>query len=79
MLAANIKQLAEDLCGGRCVFFLEGGYNLNSLSYSVADSFRAFLGEPSKALEFDNPDILYEEPSAKVKQAIQRIKHIHSL
>ncbi|KAL9462471.1 hypothetical protein AB3S75_000472 [Citrus x aurantiifolia] len=79
MLAANIKQLAKDLCGGRCVFFLEGGYNLNSLSYSVADSFRAFLGEPSKASEFDNPAILYEEPSAKVKQAIERVKHIHSL
>ena len=58
MLASNIKQLVKDVCGGRCVFFLEGGYNLKSLSYSVADSF---------------------QPSAKVKQAIQRIKHIHSL
>lgn len=79
MLASNIKQLAKDLCGGRCVFFLEGGYNLKSLSYSVADSFRAFLGEPSLASEFDNPAILYEEPFTKVKQAIQRVKHIHSL
>ncbi|KAF6167179.1 hypothetical protein GIB67_029817 [Kingdonia uniflora] len=79
MLASNIKQLARELCGGRCVFFLEGGYNLKSLSYSVADSFRAFLGEPSLASQFDNPAILYEEPSAKVKQAIQRVKHIHSL
>ncbi|KAK6259141.1 hypothetical protein SCA6_013615 [Theobroma cacao] len=79
MLASNIKQLAKELCGGRCVFFLEGGYNLDSLSYSVADSFRAFLGEPSLAPEFDNPAILYEEPSTRVKQAIQRVKHIHSL
>ncbi|KAG6773453.1 hypothetical protein POTOM_020731 [Populus tomentosa] len=78
-LASNIKELAKDLCGGRCVFFLEGGYNLDSLSYSVTDSFRAFLGEKSLASEFDNPAILYEEPSAKVKQAIQRVKHIHSL
>lgn len=79
MLASNIKQLAKDLCGGRCVFFLEGGYNLDSLSYSVADTFRAFLGEPSLAAEFDDPAILYEEPSNRVKQAIQRVKHIHSL
>ena len=78
-LASNIKQLAKDLCGGRCVFFLEGGYNLSSLSYSVADSFRAFLGESSLASEFDNPAFLYEEPSSKVKQALQRVKHIHSL
>ncbi|WCJ28818.1 histone deacetylase 14 [Euphorbia peplus] len=79
MLASNIKQLAKDLCGGRCVFFLEGGYNLDSLSYSVADSFRAFVGERSLATEFDNPAILYEEPMTRVNQAIQRIKAIHSL
>ncbi|KAL2342909.1 hypothetical protein Fmac_004194 [Flemingia macrophylla] len=79
MLASSIKQLAKDLCGGRCVFFLEGGYNLKSLSSSVADTFRALLGDPSLASEFDDPNILYEEPSTKVKQAIQRIKHIHSL
>lgn len=79
MLAANIKQLAKDLCGGRCVFFLEGGYNLDSLSYSVADSFRAFLGESSLASKFDNPSILYEEPSTKIKQAVQRVKFLHSL
>ncbi|GAB4848251.1 Histone deacetylase 14, chloroplastic [Ancistrocladus abbreviatus] len=79
MLASSIKQLAKELCGGRCVFFLEGGYNLDSLSYSVADSFRAFLGDPSLACKFDNPAILYEEPSNKVHQAIRRVKHIHSL
>ncbi|KAF1873829.1 hypothetical protein Lal_00029535 [Lupinus albus] len=79
MLTSSIKELAKDLCGGKCVFFLEGGYNLKSLSYSVADTFRALLGDPSLATEFDNPNILYEEPSTKVKQAIQRIKSIHSL
>ncbi|XP_031115694.1 histone deacetylase 14 [Ipomoea triloba] len=79
MLASNIKQLAKDLCGGRCVFFLEGGYNLDSLSHSVADSFRAFLGEPSLATMVDDLSFLYEEPSTKIKQAIQKIKHIHSL
>ncbi|KAF5183484.1 Histone deacetylase [Thalictrum thalictroides] len=79
MLASNIKQLARELCGGRCVFFLEGGYNLQSLAYSVADSFRAFLDEPSAASKFDDPAILYEEPLSKVKQAIQKVKSIHSL
>eukprot|EP00268_Persea_americana_P030105 TRINITY_DN29159_c1_g1_i1.p1 TRINITY_DN29159_c1_g1~~TRINITY_DN29159_c1_g1_i1.p1 ORF type:complete len:431 (-),score=92.91 TRINITY_DN29159_c1_g1_i1:267-1559(-) len=79
MLASNIKQLARELCHGRCVFFLEGGYNLQSLSYSVADTFRALIGEPSSASQFDDPAILYEEPLTKVKQAIQRVKHIHSL
>ncbi|KAG9129214.1 hypothetical protein Leryth_006495 [Lithospermum erythrorhizon] len=79
MLALSIKQLAKALCGGRCVFFLEGGYNLSSLSHSVADSFRAFLGEPSLASKFDDPTILFDEPDGKIKQAIDKIKHIHSL
>nr|XP_010930662.1 histone deacetylase 14 isoform X1 [Elaeis guineensis] len=79
MLASNIKQLAKELCGGRCVFFLEGGYNLKSLSNSVADTFHAFLGEPSLASQFDDPAMLYEEPLSRVKQAIQKVKHLHSL
>ncbi|KAJ1685884.1 hypothetical protein LUZ63_017274 [Rhynchospora breviuscula] len=79
MLASNIKQLAKELCGGRCVFFLEGGYNLQSLSNSVADTFRALLGEPSLAPQFDNPAMLYEEPLNKVKQAIEKAKSIHSI
>lgn len=77
-LAGSIKQLARELCGGRCVFFLEGGYNLKSLSYSVADSFRAFLGESSCASEID-PTSWYDEPSTKIKQAIDKVKAIHSL
>ncbi|XP_071728855.1 histone deacetylase 14, chloroplastic-like [Rutidosis leptorrhynchoides] len=79
MLAMSIKQLAKDLCGGRCVFFLEGGYNLESLSNSVVESFRAFIGEPSAAAEHDDPSFFHDEPSLKVKQAIERIKHLHSL
>lgn len=78
-LASNIKQLAKELCGGRCVFFLEGGYNLYSLSNSVADTFHAFLGEPSLATRFDDPNALYEEPLSKVKEVVQRVKAIHSL
>lgn len=79
MLASSIKQLARELCGGRCVFFLEGGYNLQSLSSSVADTFRAFLDEPSLAAQFDNPAMLYEEPTRRIKEAIEKVRHLHSL
>ena len=79
MLASGIKQLAEDLCGGRCVFFLEGGCNLEALSNSVAESFRAFIGDSSRAAELDDLSLLHDEPSLKVKQAIQKVKHLHSL
>ncbi|KAL3584243.1 hypothetical protein D5086_015304 [Populus alba] len=43
--------------GGCCVFFLEGGYNLDSVSYSAAGYFHAFIGEKSLASEFDEPAI----------------------
>ncbi|XP_006663891.1 histone deacetylase 14 isoform X2 [Oryza brachyantha] len=78
-LAASIRELAAELCGGRCVFFLEGGYNLRSLSSSVADTFRAFLGEPSLGAQLDDPAMLYEEPTRKVREAIDKAKHLHSL
>jgi acetoin utilization deacetylase AcuC-like enzyme len=79
MLASSIKQLAKELCCGRCVFFLEGGYNLQSLSSSVADTFRAFLDEPSLTAQFDDPAIVFEEPTRKIKDAIEKVKGIHSL
>ncbi|XP_049396649.1 histone deacetylase 14, chloroplastic-like [Solanum stenotomum] len=68
MLVSSIMQLAKDLCGGRCVFFLEGGYNLSSLSNSVAESFRAFLGDRSMASELDDPSYLHEEPLKKLQR-----------
>uniref|UniRef100_A0ACD5XZC3 Uncharacterized protein n=1 Tax=Avena sativa TaxID=4498 RepID=A0ACD5XZC3_AVESA len=79
MLASSIKELARELCGGRCVFFLECGYNLQSLSSSVADTFRAFLDEPSLAAQFDDPAVLYEEPTRRIKETIEKVRHLHSL
>lgn len=78
-LASDIKRLAQELCGGRCIFFLEGGYDLKSLSNSVADSFRAFLGDKSLSSRLDNPAVLYDEPSLYARQAIDTIRSIHSL
>eukprot|EP00246_Nothoceros_aenigmaticus_P003152 TRINITY_DN1410_c0_g1_i1.p3 TRINITY_DN1410_c0_g1~~TRINITY_DN1410_c0_g1_i1.p3 ORF type:complete len:156 (+),score=34.42 TRINITY_DN1410_c0_g1_i1:1033-1500(+) len=78
-LARDIKQLARELCHGRCVFFLEGGYNLKALSNSVVDTVRAFLGDTSMAEQYDNPAILYDEPLIAVRQAVNQIKALHGL
>ncbi len=40
-----IKQLAEEICDGRLVFSLEGGYNLTALSASVRATFEVLLGK----------------------------------
>lgn len=78
-LTKGIQELAQQLCQGRVVFFLEGGYNLRSLSNSVADSFRALLGEGSLSSQLDDPLVLYEEPENSVKDAITQLRSLHSL
>jgi acetoin utilization deacetylase AcuC-like enzyme len=39
-----IKGLADELCGGRLAFTLEGGYNLDALAASVKATFDTLLG-----------------------------------
>jgi acetoin utilization deacetylase AcuC-like enzyme len=55
---AALRELALELCKGRMVLTLEGGYNLEALSYSVLATFRSLagatawddpLGEPSRS------------------------------
>jgi acetoin utilization deacetylase AcuC-like enzyme len=41
-----IKQLADELCQGRLLLSLEGGYHLKALSHSVRATFEVLLGMP---------------------------------
>jgi acetoin utilization deacetylase AcuC-like enzyme len=41
-----LRDLAAELCGGRLVFSLEGGYDHEALAWSVDATFRALLDEP---------------------------------
>jgi acetoin utilization deacetylase AcuC-like enzyme len=40
-----LRDLAAELCGGRLAFTLEGGYDVESLAWSVDATFRVLLGE----------------------------------
>jgi acetoin utilization deacetylase AcuC-like enzyme len=44
-MVSTIKALADELCEGRLVLGLEGGYNLEALAYSVKATFDVLLGE----------------------------------
>jgi acetoin utilization deacetylase AcuC-like enzyme len=44
-MAAAIHRLADECCGGRLVFSLEGGYNFSALSYSVMAVLKALRGD----------------------------------
>ncbi|EIE18460.1 Arginase/deacetylase [Coccomyxa subellipsoidea C-169] len=76
-LAAKIKALADSLSGGRCVFLLEGGYDLKGLGESVAETFRAVLNLPS--IDKFNADLLRDEPKDKARALITEAKRVHSL
>jgi len=77
LLTSALSTLAKELCSGRLVLLLEGGYDLNGLSESVVESFRALLGDAS-ADKFDASTLL-EEPHDKIQEAILHTKAIHSL
>jgi acetoin utilization deacetylase AcuC-like enzyme len=50
-ISALLVALAKELCRGRIVFTLEGGYNLEALSYSVLATLQAMRG----AERFEDP------------------------
>jgi len=71
-----IKELADELCGGRLVFSLEGGYNLNALAAGVKSTFDVLLGN-----EADDP--LGQSPhhfaAPDIGDLITAIKKLHQL
>ena len=75
-LAQTVVALAEELCGGRLVILLEGGYNLKVLSAGVADCCRALLGDPTP-----NPDPLGPStwPERGVDEVMSAVKRVHGL
>lgn len=76
-LAQRVRDWAVELCGGRIVFVLEGGYDLKALGESVSNTFLGVLGEG--AVDKFDAALLREEPVLKVKQLLQEVKRVHSL
>lgn len=73
-LTGQVAALADELCGGRVAFVLEGGYNLESLSASVAATLRASEGAWTAA-SIAPPG--GDEPA--VNGIIDRARQIHCL
>ena len=76
-LSAKLKALADEMCDGRLVFMLEGGYNLEALGESVASTWAAVLGE--KGVGSIDPAMLQDEPADKVKAVLLEARRIHGL
>ena len=72
-----IKGLADELCNGRLVFSLEGGYNLTALATSVKATFDVLLGNPN--IEDPLGQTPYPWATPDITPLIKAIKEIHNL
>ncbi|MBI2822751.1 MAG: histone deacetylase [Acidobacteria bacterium] len=75
-LVQAIRSLADELCDGRVVVGLEGGYDLGALSAAVAATFDVLLGR-----EFDDPfgPARDTQREADLEALFSTIKRLHRL
>jgi acetoin utilization deacetylase AcuC-like enzyme len=74
-LCQNLVALAGELCQGRIVFSLEGGYNLRVLASGVGNTFRVLLGQA----EIDDPFGASPWVEPDVSALLENLKRIHQL
>jgi acetoin utilization deacetylase AcuC-like enzyme len=78
LLCTTISHLAQELCGGRAVLVLEGGYHVPSLVSSVIDSFAGLTGQSCSG-DGQRAVGLQEEPLDKVGRLITELQKLHGL
>ena len=74
-MAQTLVHLAEQLCQGRIVFALEGGYHLDALAYGVLNAFYTLLGEGT----VNDPLGPSPRPVRSIDPLIDELKHLHQL
>lgn len=74
-LCAELIKMANDLCAGRIIFFMEGGYNLDALSHGVCNIARLLLGEPI----VDPLGPASTQGSGRIADLVERLKGVHQL
>ncbi|MEK7248177.1 MAG: histone deacetylase, partial [Chloroflexota bacterium] len=75
-IAKLLRSLADELCGGRIVFALEGGYDHTAISWSVHACLDALLGNAF------TPDPLGDAPAVRgpdISVLLERIRGVHGL
>lgn len=75
-LCRELMQMAQQLCGGKIVFAMEGGYNLEALSHGVVNIAHVLLGDETVSDPLGPPRDSREPDIAPL---IAKLKDIHSL
>jgi len=78
-IAGIIKEVADEVCGGRTVLCLEGGYNLTVLSAAVRATFEALLGMDAEDIEDKLGQLPLEIEIPDISALVRQIKEIHNL
>ncbi|HEY0734425.1 MAG TPA: histone deacetylase [Herpetosiphonaceae bacterium] len=78
-LAQMIYELAADVCDGRLVCALEGGYNLDALAGGVLSTFDVLLGHPERIADPLGPSPETPQPLSEIEPLIAQIERVHPL
>ncbi|MEA1958508.1 MAG: histone deacetylase [Chloroflexota bacterium] len=76
-MVSILKRLADELCDGRLVFALEGGYNLDALADSIDATLNVLLDSNAPADPLGKTSISRSSPD--VEDLFARIKTAHGL
>ncbi len=74
-LSRKLIKSAEEICNGKIVFFLEGGYNLKVLKEGISNSIRALIGDE----DYDDPIGNSNRHEPDVKKLVNDLIAIHKL
>jgi acetoin utilization deacetylase AcuC-like enzyme len=74
-LCGELMSLAAEICQGRIVFTLEGGYNLDVLAPGVGNVFRLLLGDP----DVDDPIGISPWQEPDVSNLLAELKRLHRI
>ena len=74
-ISRSLVSMAESFCGGRIIFSLEGGYNLDALAYGVLNAFYALMGEETVV------DPIGSSPRLEcpVEPLLEKLRQLHQL
>lgn len=75
-MTSELIRMAERLCGGKIVFVLEGGYNLDALGYGVSNIARLLLGDAPTDPLGPSPS---RRPEPDIRALVSLLKQLHHL
>lgn len=76
-ISRELIKMADQFCGGKIVFVMEGGYNLDALSYGMVNVAHALLGEDMISDPLGDAHDGRQTPA--VMPLIDKIRDIHGL